>query len=208
MAPHPAANSGSVVRIREASVAGTLTKAIDSTHNARAVVTNPVYKIPPKATGEFKIGEKSGSLNAISLNVPPCNNGEASNMRKDATITTASLIADTGRAASGFLAMIFSKIRYPIPNPTGWAKLRASPIVGAPPAPLSSTIATPTTATSAGTSCMTSNLAASSFSITDDSDIFWTLHISAIMATKTQCILQITHDFDAVVVSSPSVCPK
>eukprot|EP00527_Entomoneis_sp_CCMP2396_P005064 CAMPEP_0198148124 /NCGR_PEP_ID=MMETSP1443-20131203/39979_1 /TAXON_ID=186043 /ORGANISM="Entomoneis sp., Strain CCMP2396" /LENGTH=72 /DNA_ID=CAMNT_0043812723 /DNA_START=119 /DNA_END=337 /DNA_ORIENTATION=+ len=48
----------------DASVAGTRLKAIDSTHKANAVVTNPVYKIPPRAKGEWIMGEKSGMRKA------------------------------------------------------------------------------------------------------------------------------------------------
>mmetsp|Transcript_6878 Transcript_6878/g.12003 ORF Transcript_6878/g.12003 Transcript_6878/m.12003 type:complete len:207 (+) Transcript_6878:736-1356(+) len=76
-------------------------------------------------------------------------------------------------------------------------------MVGAPPAPLSSTIATPATAIIAGSNRFTLNVA-SCFA----SAALCTLHNSAMAATKTQCILQITHDLDAVVVNNPRVCPK
>mmetsp|Transcript_11941 Transcript_11941/g.34229 ORF Transcript_11941/g.34229 Transcript_11941/m.34229 type:complete len:260 (+) Transcript_11941:558-1337(+) len=204
MAPHPAANMGSVVRMRDASVAGTLAKAIDSTQSARAVVTNPVYRIPPIAVVECRMGEKSGSCGDRSAMLPPCSNGDPSNMRKDATVTTTSFMADTGRAASGFRAMMFSRIKYPIPKPMGCAKLSASPMVGLPPAPLSSTMATPITATTAGTRRFASNVVEP----IPTEAAFWTLHTSAINATNTQCMLQMTQDFDAVVDSNPRVCPR
>mmetsp|Transcript_14160 Transcript_14160/g.29996 ORF Transcript_14160/g.29996 Transcript_14160/m.29996 type:complete len:202 (-) Transcript_14160:456-1061(-) len=201
--------------MRDASVAGTSAKATDSTQSARAVVTNPVYKIPPIAVVECKMGEKSGRRRARSEALLPmpsaCNiDGEHSNMRRDASVTTVSLMAETGSAASGFRAMIFSRIKYPMPKPMGCAKLRASPIVGLPPAPRSSTMATPITATSAGRRRLASNFAEPS-SIPSEAATaaaFWTLHTSATTATNTQCMLQMTHDFDAVVDINPRVCPR
>ena len=62
-APNPAAIEGSVVRIMEALVAGTLAKACE--------VIKPVYKIPPKARGDATMAEKSGSRKANSLAAAP-----------------------------------------------------------------------------------------------------------------------------------------
>mmetsp|Transcript_2745 Transcript_2745/g.5803 ORF Transcript_2745/g.5803 Transcript_2745/m.5803 type:complete len:221 (+) Transcript_2745:153-815(+) len=85
-------------------------------------------------------------------------------------------------------------------------------MVGAPPAPCSSTMATPRTATAAGSRRMTLKLVLVSSSnestsccnrLTAD-----TRMASVTAATKTQCRVQITQDRLAVVVSKPKVCPK
>mmetsp|Transcript_25642 Transcript_25642/g.36166 ORF Transcript_25642/g.36166 Transcript_25642/m.36166 type:complete len:347 (-) Transcript_25642:355-1395(-) len=182
----------------DASVAGTLLNAIDSIHNANAVVINPVYKIPAKAVGLVKIGVKLGIVGAQVSAL--FNRGDNSNITKDAKATTISLMADTGKAASGCFLINSSNCKYPKPNPMGCAKDNASPIVGAPPAPCSSTIATPVTATAAGTNLI-------KLKGTAIFDV-WTRVHSATIATKTQWSVQMTHDRLAVVDNKPNVCPK
>jgi len=113
-----AANNGSVVSIIDASVAGTRLNAIDSTHNANAVVINPVYSIPPSARGDDMIGVKSGIRGAKAIPLFSMKGDNSKNKNEEiATIPT--LIAETGKAACGLSFIISSSCRYPNPNPIG-----------------------------------------------------------------------------------------
>ncbi len=155
-----AANSPSVVRMLDASVAGTRWNDADSAYSTGIVVMRPVYRMAPTGGHEARIGLKPPRspclhllLHLNSHHLPNLRSRVGSPRKRPAPSHHHHQTAGghQQRHAGQLLHRINSSSwRYPMPNPMDCAEDIRSPLVGSPAAPFNSIIPTPVTLTRAG----------------------------------------------------------